>query len=76
MSPSRAPARGYRPPRQRREVILAVIGVAVVVLIAVALIWVLAPADEEDVPAFTPPPASSPTTLPTVPTTTPSTAPG
>jgi hypothetical protein len=58
-------------------VILAAIGVGAVVLIAVALIWVLAPADEEDVPVFTPPPASSPITVPTsVPETTPSTAPG
>jgi len=57
---------------------MAVLGVTVVVLIAVVLIWVLAPDDPEtDVPVFTPPPASSPGTVPTTaPPTAPSTAPG
>ena len=78
MSPSRAPARGYKASRPRREVALAVLGVTVVVLIAVVLIWVLAPNDPEtDVPEFTPPPVAPPATVPsTAPPTTPSTAPG
>ncbi|MBM3672922.1 MAG: hypothetical protein FJW86_12195 [Actinobacteria bacterium] len=71
MSPSRAPSRGYRAPRQRLEVVFAVLGVAVVVLIAAALIWVLAPEDPEDVelPEF--PPAPTETTLPGATTTLP-----
>ena len=76
MSPSRAPSRGYRPPRQRREVLLAVLASAVVLAVAVALIWALAP--HEDVPPST---DSSPITLPTTPipstpSTTASTIPG
>ena len=76
MSPSRAPSRGSRPPRQRLEVVLAALGVAVVVLLAVGLIWVLAPEDPEeiDLPEFTPPPTETTlpgaTTLPTSATTT------
>ena len=82
MSPSRTPTT-YRPPRARREVFFAVLGVAVVLAIAVALIWVLAPEEEEpiDLPEFVPPvettvPGAS-TTLPVTPTTlTPTTSPG
>ncbi|MEX2267638.1 MAG: hypothetical protein WEA75_03030 [Acidimicrobiia bacterium] len=77
MSPSRAPARGYRPPRPRGEVLTAVLGVALVVAVASALIWLLAPDDPDaDIPEFTPPPITATTTLPPSSTTTPSTAPG
>lgn len=81
MSPSGAPSRVYRSPRRRLEVVYAVVGVAVVVLVAVALIWVLAPEDPEEIDLpVTPPPVETPTTLPgatTTPTTvTPSSTPG
>jgi hypothetical protein len=77
MSPSRAPVRGYRPPRPRGEVLRAVLGVAAVLVVAVVLIWVLAPDDttEPEAPVFTPPPVSPEMTLPVEPPTTPSTIP-
>ena len=46
MSPSRTP---YRPPRNRREVWAAVLGVAVVIAFTVAMVFVLAPDTEEPV---------------------------
>lgn len=78
MSPSRAPARGYRPARPKREVLLAALGVAVVVLVAAGLIWLLAPGDEtEPEPVFTPPPVEpTPSTALPSPTTTSATTPG
>jgi hypothetical protein len=58
-------------------VLLAALGVVLVVAVASALIWLLAPGDpDSDVPEFTPPPITSPTTLQGSTTTTPSTTPG
>ena len=75
---------GYRPGRDRREVIQAVLGVLAVVLVAVALVWVFAPnTDEVDptTPPFTLPPELTTTTVPggavtTVPTTATTAPPG
>ena len=66
MSPART-RRAYRPPRRRREVVLASVGVLTVVLVTVGLLWLLAPHDD----------TSTPTTI-TVPTrpTTSTSAPG
>ncbi len=83
MSPSRPPPRGYRTPRRRAEVIHAVLGVAVILAVAIALIWVLAPHEDEpiDLPPIIPQTElPTPTTLPGVTTvpaaTTSSTPPG
>jgi hypothetical protein len=48
MSPARTQARSgaYRPPRARREIALAVLGVLAVVIVTAVLIWVFAPASE------------------------------
>ena len=74
---------GYRAGRDRREVLQAVLGVLVVVLVATALVWVFAPDTAEDpsTPPFTIPPDLTSTTAPggavtTVPTTTATTPPG
>jgi hypothetical protein len=80
-------ARAYRPPRDRREVVLAVLSVLGVLVFTAVMLWVLAPEDESSppsVPPFTVPtdagsslPAdTSVTTLPGTPSdTTPSSAP-
>jgi hypothetical protein len=82
MSPSRTP---YKPRRDRRELLTAVLGVVVVLAFTVAMVFVLAPDTEDPVelpPAATtiPPIDLSTTTVPgsTVPgesTTAPTTAP-
>ena len=50
MSPARTQARSgaYRPPRARREIALAVLGVLSVVIVTAVLIWVFAPSDESE----------------------------
>jgi len=77
MSPSRPPPRGYRSPRRRREVVVAVLGVAVILAVAVALIWVLAPHEDEPIDTTPVIPQTTATTTTTAPTTsTSSTTPG
>ncbi len=78
MSPSRPAPRGYRAPRRRHEVIVAALGVAVVLAVAVALIWVLAPHEDEPIDPSTviPPIAVTTTTSPTAASTSTSTPPG
>jgi len=77
MSPSRPAPRGYNPPRHRREVIVAAIGVAIVLAVAVALIWVLAPHEDEPIdPSTVIPPIAVTTTTPTAPSTSTSVPPG
>ncbi len=68
MSPPRAP---YRPPRNRREVVFAVLGVVAVLVFTGVMLWVLAP--ESDEPAPVPPAA---TTIPPSDAATSTTAPG
>lgn len=80
-------ARTYRPPRDRRELVLAVMCVLAVIVLTAVLLWVLEP--EDDTPPVTPPftvpsdPSSTvpidptATTIPGTPTdTTPTSAPG
>ena len=67
---------GYRPGRDRREVVLAVLGVLTVVLVTVGLILVFKPEPIDTVPSapsFTLPPDTTPTTVPGTPTTVPAT---
>jgi hypothetical protein len=74
---------GYKPPRDPREIFIAIVAALAVVMIAAVLIWVFQPGDDSgttttDVPTSNEtPPASSPapTTVPTPATsaTTPST---
>jgi len=52
-------ARTYRPPRDRREVLLAVVSVLAVLVFTAVMLWVLAPEDAS------PPPITPPVTLPT-----------
>jgi hypothetical protein len=69
----------YKPPRDRREVVLAVVGVAAVLLFTAAMVFILKPADEST-PAPIPPVSLPTTTAPvdpsatTVPATTDTTA--
>jgi hypothetical protein len=75
---------GYKPGRDRREVVQAVFGVLTVVLVTVALIWVFKPDTVDDVPStptFTIPPDLTSTSAPsgvvtTVPATTATSTPG
>jgi predicted metal-binding membrane protein len=43
MTPSRSRAPGYRPPRARRELVTAVLGVLAVVAFTAIMVWVLGP---------------------------------
>ena len=76
---------GYRPGRQRREVVQAVVGVLTVLMVTAVLIWVLAPDTGNSGPSTPnitlPPDMTSSTSIPggagsTVPTTTATTLPG
>jgi hypothetical protein len=69
-------SRSYRPPRDRREVIVAVLGSLAVLAITGLLLWVLAPEQETSTPDITD--ITPPTTVPiTPPSSTPtSTIPG
>ena len=78
MSPARSRTGAYRPPRQRREVALAVLGVLAVLVVTGVLIWVLAPEDQSTTPStptVTVPTSTGDTSVTTtpVPTTTAST---
>jgi hypothetical protein len=83
MSPARART-SYRPPRRRRELLLAATGVLGVVALTAGLLQLLAPEDATSTPpVFTiPTGVTSATTLPggstttPLPATTPSTTPG
>ena len=68
MTPARRkPTQTYKPPRDRRELIIAILSVLGVVAFTVVMIVVLAPEDETPTPT---PPFTLPTTLPTDPTAT------
>ena len=84
MSPARART-SYRPPRRRRELLLAALGVLGVVVLTAGLLWLLAPEDQTSTPPVFTIPTGAPsatTTLPGAsttsppPATTPSTTPG
>ena len=78
MSPSRRKGATYRPKRDRREVMTAVLtGVAIIVFTAV-MVWVLGPHDSSDSsPTTTTVPAAATTTAPAAPdATTTAPAPG
>jgi hypothetical protein len=57
----------YKPPRNRRELAVAVLGVVVVLAFTVGMLFLLAPDDETITPVPTPVPSSLPTdtSLPT-----------
>jgi cytoskeletal protein RodZ len=59
---------GYRPPRDRREVLVAIAAVLGVVLVTALLIFVLRPDDES---ADTPPVVTAPLTSESIPSSTP-----
>lgn len=67
MTPARGKsARTYKPPRDRRELILAALAVVGVLAFTIVMVLVLAPEDDTAVP----PPFSVPTSLPVDPTAT------
>ena len=70
MTPTRRHSGGYRPPRSRREVIVAVLGVLVVALFTVAAVWVLKPDTGGVTPGGNSTIFSPTTTVPTTPTPT------
>jgi hypothetical protein len=71
--PPRKKHTGYRPPRNTREVLIAVGAAVAVVVVTIALIWFFAPDDSDTNNPVTPPiqTQSAPTSMSTAPSNTP-----
>lgn len=68
----------YKPPRNRRELLVAVVAVVAVLAFTIGMLFLLAPSDDTSSPTPTPVPSSLPTdsSVPTDSTLPPATDPG